>query len=65
MPDIMPIERRRELAEAEVTLNGVRAKISGVKLHYAIVTQLPDGLRAHFAWPTVEKIVAKDGDFRY
>lgn len=65
-PGMMPIERRRELAEEEVTLNGRRAKISGVNNDFATVSQLPNGLRAEFAWPTVEKIVNdRDGQFFY
>lgn len=58
------IERRRELLEHEVTLNGVRATISGVKNDYATVTQMPDGLRADFAWITVERIITeRNGEF--
>ena len=61
----MPIERRRELAEAEhITLNGVKAVISGINDDYATVSQLPYGVVTYFAWPTVERIVTHhNGDF--
>jgi hypothetical protein len=60
----MPIERRRELAEHEVTLNGVRAIVCGVKNDFATVAQLPQGLEAYFAWHTVEHIITEhNGEF--
>jgi hypothetical protein len=60
----VPIERRRELKEHEVTLNGVRAVICGVKNDFATVAQLPHGQEAVFAWTTVENIVTNhNGEF--
>jgi hypothetical protein len=65
-PGSMPIEDRRILAENDVTLNGVRARIVGVKNDFATVAQLPDGLRADFAWVTVENIVNNhNGEFKF
>ena len=63
-PGTMPIEDRRILAENDVTLNGVRARIVGIKNDFATVRQLPDGLQADFAWVTVERIVNNGGEFR-
>jgi hypothetical protein len=62
---MMPIERRRELLEYEITLNGVRATIGGVNNDFATIRQLPDGLvSAEFAWPTVEHVITNnDGAF--
>ena len=60
MNDIMPIERRRELAEEEVTLNGRRAKIHGVNNDFATVSQLPNGLSAEWAWATVEHVITNN-----
>ena len=60
----IPIEERRELIEHEVTLNGVRAVISGAKNDFATVAQLPDGLRADFAWVTVKHVIEhSNGEF--
>ena len=62
----VPIERRRELLEHDITLNGVRATISGVKNDFATITQMPDGLRADFAWITVERIInTRNGEFKF
>jgi hypothetical protein len=60
----MPIERRRELADNEVTLDGKRAVICGIKNDFATVAQIPDGKRADFAWVSVENIVKHwNGEF--
>ena len=64
MPIYMPIERRRELAAAEVTLNGEPATISGVLNDFATVWQIPNGMKAEFAWQTVEHIINNGGNFR-
>ena len=53
----MPVERRRELAEQSVRLNGRNASIGGVTNDFATVTQLPNGLSADFAWKTVEHVI--------
>ena len=62
-PGSMPIEDRRVLAEHDVTLNDVRARIVGIQNDFATVRQLPDGLSADFAWVTVERIVKRGGKF--
>lgn len=64
MPIPMPLAQKRALCDAEVTLNGERATISGCLNDFATVTQLPNGLRAEFAWQTVERIVNNGGNFR-
>lgn len=57
-------ERRRELQEHEVTLNGKRAIVCGILNDYATVAVLPGGERAEFAWSTVERVIEKnDGNF--
>ena len=61
----IPIERRRELIEHEVTLDGRRAVICGVKNDFATVAELPNGARVDFAWTTVERVVMEgNGDFK-
>jgi hypothetical protein len=61
----IPIERRRALVEANhITLNGVRASISGVKNDFATITQMPHGLSAEFAWWTVQHVIEhSNGEF--
>lgn len=60
----VPIERRRELIEHDVTLNGVRASITGVNNDFASVRQLPSGLGTEFAWHTVEHVIEhSNGEF--
>ena len=47
-------ERRRELvAEREVTLNDLPARISGIRNQFATITQLDTRLGCEFAWETV------------
>lgn len=53
----VPVEQRRVLAEHEVTLNGLRASIGGVRNDFATITQLPNGVSADFAWKTVEHVI--------
>jgi hypothetical protein len=61
----VPIERRRELMNADVMLNDQHAVIRGYNNDFATITQLPDGLSAEFAWATVERVVKhSDGRFR-
>ena len=60
----IPVERRRELMEHVVTLNGVNAVIRGYKHDFATITQLPNGLSAEFAWYTVEHVIENSkGEF--
>ena len=60
------LERRRKLVEAKVTLEGKPAVIGGIRNKFATVTQLgPHGLTAHWSWEAVERIVKRDGKFRF
>lgn len=57
-------ERKRELAETPVTLDGKPAKIFGTKRQFATVAQMPNGPNFQYAWTTVEYIILKrDGNF--
>lgn len=61
----MTLDEKQALCEAEVTLNGDRARVSGAQLRFARVTQLESGLGAEWAWETVAHIVNnKEGRFR-
>lgn len=58
-------ERKCELAEVHVTLNGHRAAITGAMNDFATVRDLGTGLSAEWSWETVERIVTqKGGAFR-
>lgn len=57
-------EQRRELCEAEVTLDGRRARVIGYANPFATVATLPDGPRVEFAWSTVARIIERGGEFR-
>lgn len=48
----------------EITLNGEVATIGGYQLDYGSVGILPCGLRAEFAWQTIERIVRSGGAFK-
>jgi len=54
---------RQDLCQARVTLNGHRAQIAGYNRPFAIVTDLTTGLGAEWAWITVARIVADNGEF--
>jgi hypothetical protein len=62
----VPTERRMELVNEDVTLDGKRAKILGWSQDFATITQLPDGkVSAEFAWATVERVIKhSDGAFK-
>lgn len=57
-------DERRKLAETPVTLNGERAKITGISQQFATVRQIQSGLGCEFAWETVRHIVSKGGAFQ-
>jgi hypothetical protein len=61
--DYPTLDERMALCEAKVTLNGKPAWISGARLRFAAVTDRKTGLSAEWAWPTVARIVARDGAF--
>lgn len=53
---------RQELADAEVTLDGQRAKILGTSNDFATVRSLEDHARSgEWSWETVERIIAVNG----
>lgn len=58
------IAKRQAFCSAEVTLNGNRAKVSGIRNRFATVTDLVTHLSCEFAWETVERIVERDGKFK-
>ena len=58
------LEWRHSLCEASVTLNGNRAKISGVRNAFATVTDLETRMSCEFAWETVARIVERGGNFK-
>lgn len=55
---------RHSLVLATVTLNGKRARISGIRNDYATVTDSTTGMSVEFAWPTVARVVASGGTFK-
>ena len=57
-------EERKRLCEAEVTLDGLPAVISGACCEWAMVSQVPDGLSYEWAWDTVAEVVCKGGHFK-
>ena len=55
---------REEMVDAEVTLNGIRAKVSGRLTEIALVSQLDSPyLSFHYTWEAVERIIKRDGKF--
>jgi len=55
---------RHALVLATVTLDGNRARISGIRNDFATVTDAATGMSVEFAWPTVERIVRNGGTFK-
>lgn len=55
------LEDRQALCQAEVTLDGQRAVVSGYNNPFAHVTQLATGYSVEFAWETVQRIVLNRG----
>lgn len=58
------LAERRDLCDAEVTLDGKRAKISGYRNEFATVTALPGGPGYEWSWTSVAYIVARGGAFK-
>lgn len=56
-------EEREELVAAAVTLNGNRARISGVNNEFATVTDITTRLSAEWAWESAARVVANGGKF--
>jgi hypothetical protein len=61
---MVPYERRCELVDEHVTLNGEAATICGTRQPFATVKQLGGIGQAEWAWETVERIVANGGAFK-
>ena len=57
-------EKRMEFCMAKVTLNGQRARVSGIQNPFATVTQFNSGLSAEWSWEAVERVIAKGGNFQ-
>ncbi len=59
-----PVCRGCMIAIPDITLDGKPAKITGRLNDFATVSELNGPVRVEFAWPTVRRIVARDGKFR-
>lgn len=57
------LEARQALCDAEVTLDGQRARVCGYRNRFATVRQLPSGLSAEWAWDAAARIIAAGGEF--
>ena len=57
----LTVEQRMALCREHVTLNGQPARVSGVALSFARVTQIGSGLSAEWSWATVEHVVRTKG----
>ena len=55
---------RHALVLAAVTLDGKRARVSGIRNDFATVTDSATGMAVEFAWPTVERVVRNGGAFK-
>lgn len=62
--DDVEADQRAELAATAVTLNGVKATISGTHRPFATVRALDgSGMQGEWAWETVARIVGNGGAF--
>lgn len=57
-------DERQAMCGMAVTLNGKPAKVSGVNLDFARVTDKATGLSCEWAWPTVRRIIERGGKFQ-
>ena len=65
MEEWITLTERRALAATRVTVDGAPAAIGGTRNgRFANVIRLSDGASWEWAWPTVRRIVARDGAFR-
>ena len=64
VPAEAELECRRELCQAEVTLDGQKAVIVGARNRFATVRQHPSGLTAEWSWEAVARVVANGGHFK-
>ena len=60
----VPIERRRALAQVAVLLDGLPARIVGVRSDFALIVSLDGSRSAEWSWPSVVRICATGGCFR-
>jgi len=61
------IERRRDICANEgATLDGRNAIIKGARLWFGVVATIDDKpeIFTRFAWATIERIIAKGGNFK-
>lgn len=59
----MTYNEKKQLCEKRVTLNGKSAVISGAKMEFASVSQIPEGASYEWAWETVDRIAKSGGKF--
>lgn len=59
-----PEERKRDLCNRRVRLNGLPARISRRYERFAFVEQLATGLGCEWSWNAAQRIVEAGGDFR-
>lgn len=59
----MTREEKARLCEAEITLNGKPAQITGAANRFATITERESGLSAEWSWPAVKLVVDRGGAF--
>ena len=59
--DTISTDRRRELVNIPVTLDGLPARITGAALEFPMIRNA--NTAAEFSWPTVDRIVRFGGEF--
>ena len=58
-------DARYNAIAAHVTLDGIPAKVSGLKSDFATISALPDGPSFQFSWPATHRIIKENsGQFR-
>jgi hypothetical protein len=55
---------RHALVLATVTLDGRKARVTGIRNDFATVTDSATGMRVEFAWSTVDRVVRNGGAFK-
>lgn len=54
----------KEYVGADCTLDGAPAMVVGRRLDFAVIATIDGARRYEWAWPTVGRIMARDGAFR-
>ncbi len=57
------LDQRFALCEADVTLDGLPARVCGARSRFATVRLTKSGLSAEWSWEAVARVVAKGGHF--